>query len=166
MIVHGCIEIHPKDCGGWIIVTGFRVLLISQHLFPEILLEAVLGVHAGSVKIKKYLHPDVVMMHLLHKGFMENYQCWYTHGKVYVSERRMEETVVGSTSSASNVHEAANDNTNPYRINMVMDAMRMNQGNVSQCPIIEEEPNVDTTRFFDLLKDSNEPFIGWLHEAQ
>jgi len=41
-----------KDCGGWIIVTGFRVLLISQHLFPEILLEAVLGIHAGSVKIK------------------------------------------------------------------------------------------------------------------
>ena len=42
----------------------------------------------------------------------------------------MEETVVGFTSSASNVHEAANDNTNSYR-NMVMDAMRMNQGNVS-----------------------------------
>jgi hypothetical protein len=52
MIVHRCIEIHPKDCGGWIIVTGFRVLLISQHLFQEILLEAMLGVHAGNVKIK------------------------------------------------------------------------------------------------------------------
>jgi hypothetical protein len=52
----------------------------------------------------------------------------------------MEETVVGSTSSASNdVHEVANDNTNPYR-NMVMDAMRMNEGNGSQCPIVEEEP--------------------------
>jgi len=49
----------------------------------------------------------------------------------------MEETVVGSNSNASNVHEVANDNTNPYR-NMVMDAMRMNQGNVSQCPIVEE----------------------------
>ena len=61
-----------------------------------------------------------------------------------------------STSSASNMHEAANDNTNPYR-NMVMDAMRMNQGNVSQCPIVEEEPNANATRFFDLLKDSNEP---------
>jgi len=47
----------------------------------------------------------------------------------------MGETVVESTSSASNVHEAENDSTNPYR-NMVMDAMRMNQGNVSQCPII------------------------------
>jgi len=33
--------------------------------------------------------------------------------------------VVGSTFSASSVHEAANDNINPYR-NMVMDAMRMN----------------------------------------
>jgi hypothetical protein len=42
----------------------------------------------------------------------------------------------------------------------------MNQGNVSQCPIIEEEPNADATRFFDLLKDSNEPFMGWLYEAQ
>jgi hypothetical protein len=68
----------------------------------------------------------------------------------------MEERVVGSTSNASNVHEAANDNTNPYR-NMVMDAIRMNQGNVSQCSIVEEEPNADAIRFFDLLKDSDEP---------
>jgi len=107
---------------------------------------------------KKYLHQDVVMMHLLHKGFMENYQYWYAYGEVFVSEseRTMEETVVGSTSSASNVHEATNDNTNPYR-NMVMDAMRMNQGNDGQCPIVEEEPNADAARFFDLLKDSDEP---------
>ena len=86
---------------------------------------------------------------------MENYQCWYAHGEVFVSKRRMEETVVGSTSSVSNVHEATNDNTNPYK-NMVMDAMRMNQGNASQCPIVEEEPNGDAARFFDLLKDSDE----------
>ena len=39
---------------------------------------------------------------------------------------------------------------------MVIDAMRMNQGNASQSPIVEEEPNADTTRFFDLLKDSDE----------
>ena len=38
-----------------------------------------------------------------------------------------------------------------------MDAMRMNQGNVNQCPIVEEEANADATRFFDLLKDSDEP---------
>jgi hypothetical protein len=52
MIIHGCIETHLKDCGGWIIVMGFRVLLILQHLFQGILLEAVLNVLTGSVKIK------------------------------------------------------------------------------------------------------------------
>jgi hypothetical protein len=64
--------------------------------------------------------------------------------------------MVRSTSSASNVHEVVNDNNNPYK-NMVMDAIRMNQGRDSQCPIVDEEPNADTTKFFDLLKDSNEP---------
>jgi hypothetical protein len=67
----------------------------------------------------------------------------------------MVESMVGSTSNASNVHGVVNDNNNPYR-NMIMDAMRMNQGNVSQCPIIEEEPNADVTRFFYLLKDFDE----------
>jgi hypothetical protein len=105
---------------------------------------------------KKYMHPDIVMIHLLHKGFMENYRCWYAHGEVFVSKKRMRERVIGSTSSASNVHEAANDNTNPYR-NMVMDVMRMNEGNVSQCPIVKEEPNADAARFFYLMKDSDEP---------
>ena len=35
--------------------------------------------------------------------------------------------------------------------------MRMSEGNVSECPIVEEEPNADAARFFDLLKDSDEP---------
>jgi hypothetical protein len=52
MIVHRCTRIHLKDCGGWIIVMGHRVLLITQHLFREIIVQAVLGVHAGGVKIK------------------------------------------------------------------------------------------------------------------
>jgi hypothetical protein len=68
----------------------------------------------------------------------------------------MVERVVGSTSSPSNVHYVVNDNSNPY-INMIMDAMRMNEGNVSQCLIVEEEPNADATRFFHLLKDFDEP---------
>jgi hypothetical protein len=39
----------------------------------------------------------------------------------------MVERMVGSTSSASNVHRVVDDNSNLYR-NMVMDAIRMNQG--------------------------------------
>jgi hypothetical protein len=38
-----------------------------------------------------------------------------------------------------------------------MDAMRMNQGNASKCPIIDKELNIDATRFIDLIKDSDEP---------
>jgi hypothetical protein len=33
----------------------------------------------------------------------------------------------------------------------------MNQYNASQCPIIEEKPNANAARYFDMLKDSNEP---------
>jgi hypothetical protein len=107
-------------------------------------------------KNKKFMHQDVITMHLLTKGFMEDYLCWYAHGELFVPNESMVERVVGSTSSASNMHEVRNDNSNPYR-NMVMDAMRMSEGNVSECPIVEEEPNANETRFFDLLKDSNEP---------
>ena len=107
-------------------------------------------------KNKKFLHPDVVMMHLLHKGFMEDYLCWYAYGELFIRNESMVEKMVGSTSNARNVHGVVYDNNNPY-MNMVMDAMRMNQGNVSQCPIIEEESNANATRFFDLLKDSDEP---------
>jgi len=80
----------------------------------------------------------------------------YAHGELFVPDESMEEQVVGSTSSASNMHEVGNENSNPYR-NMVMDAMRMNEGNVKECPIVEEEPNADAARFFDLLRDSDEP---------
>jgi hypothetical protein len=104
----------------------------------------------------KFLHQDVVTMHLLTKGFMEDYLCWYAHGELFVPDKSMEEQVVGSTSSASNMHKVENENSNPYR-NMVMDAMRMSEGNVRECPIVEEEPNADATRFFDLLTDSDEP---------
>jgi hypothetical protein len=129
--------IHHKDCGWWIIVMRFKVLLILQHLFWEILVEAVLGVHAGSIKIKKYLYPDSVTMHLLHKGFIEDYMCWYAHEKLFFRNESMVERMVGSTSSASNVHGVINNNSNPYR-NMVIDTMRMNQGNVSQCSIVKD----------------------------
>jgi hypothetical protein len=107
-------------------------------------------------KNKKFLHPDVATMHLLHKGFMEDYLCWYAHRELFVCNESMVERMVGSTSSASNVHGVVNDNSNPYK-NMVMDAIRMNQGNISQCLIVEEEHNADATSFFYLLKDSDEP---------
>jgi hypothetical protein len=53
------------------------------------------------------------------------------------------------------VHGVVDDNSNPYR-NMVIDAMRMNQGYAGECSIVDEESDVDATKFFNLLKYSNE----------
>ena len=72
-----------------------------------------MDVHARGVKIKK--------------GFMEKYLCWYAHREPYVPHDTMIERMVELTSSSSNVHGDIDDNSNSYR-NMVMDAMRMNQG--------------------------------------
>jgi hypothetical protein len=112
------------------------------------------GIRCPCRKCKKlkFSHQDVVTMHLLTKGFNEDYLCWSAHGELFVPNESMVERVVGSISSASNMHEVGNENNN-----MVMDAMRMSEGNVSEYPIIEEEPNADAARFFDLLKDSDEP---------
>ena len=67
------------------------------------------------------------MMHLLHKGFMEEYLCWYAYIESFVHHETLVERMVKSTSSASNVHKVETDNNNRYRT-IVMDAMRMNQG--------------------------------------
>jgi len=42
---------------------------------------------------------------------------------------------------------------------MVMDAMRINQGYVSQCQIVDEEPNTNSAGLFDLLKDFDKPLL-------
>jgi len=68
----------------------------------------------------------------------------------------MVERIVELTSNSSNVHEVVYDNSNSYK-NEVIDAIRMNQGHTSQCPIINKEPNADATKFFYPLKDSDEP---------
>jgi hypothetical protein len=76
-------------------------------------------------KNKKFLYLDVATMHLLQKRFMEQYMYCYTHGEPYVPHETMVERIIGSTSSASNVHGVVDENSNSYRT-MVMDAMRMN----------------------------------------
>jgi len=82
--------------------------------------------------------------------------CWLVHRELYVSYETMIEMMVGSTSSSSNVHGVVADNSNHYR-SMVTDATGINQSDVGECSIINEEPNTDTVRFFDLLKYSDKP---------
>jgi hypothetical protein len=39
---------------------------------------------------------------------MEDYLCWYAYRELFVPDESMEEQVVGSTSSVSNMHEVGN----------------------------------------------------------
>jgi hypothetical protein len=83
--------------------------------------EAVLYIHVRGVK--KILN-NIVTIHLLQKGFMKKYLCWFAHGEPYVPYKTMIERIIESTSSSSNVHEVVDDNNNPY-MNMVMDVIGM-----------------------------------------
>jgi hypothetical protein len=102
-------------------------------------------------KNKKFLDRDVVTMHLLQKGFIEKYMCWYAHEEPYVPHDTMVEKMVGSNSSSSNVHGVVDDNSNHHRT-IIMYTIRMNQGHVGQYLIVDEESNTNTTMFFNLLK--------------
>jgi hypothetical protein len=42
--------------------------------------------------------------------------------------------MVGSTSNSSTMHGVVDDNSNPYR-NVVMEAMIINHGYTSECPV-------------------------------
>ena len=84
-------------------------------------MEAVLYIHVRGVK--KILN-NIVTIHLLQKGFMEKYLCWFAHGEPYVPYKTMIERIIESTSSSSNVDEVVDDNNNPY-MNMVMDVIGM-----------------------------------------
>jgi len=94
---------------------GLRVLLITQYLIQKILVDTVLDFHARCVKLKKFIYPYVVMMHLLKKKrFIEKYLCWFAHIELYVLYETMVERMIGSLSNSSNMHEVVDDNSNHY----------------------------------------------------
>ena len=88
----------------------------------------------------KYLDVPDLKVHLYRKGFMENYYEWLSHG---------ERVSKGSTSSPTQ--------TNPYR-EMVVDAFGdVDQSFLEEAALVEEEPNAEAKKFFELLKLAQEP---------
>jgi hypothetical protein len=58
--------------------------------------------------------------------------------------------IIGSISISSKIHEVLDDNNYCYR-SMMMDLKRMNHGYSSKGSHVDEEPNVDASRFFEFL---------------
>jgi len=58
--------------------------------------------------------------------------CWFSHREPYAPYETMVERMIELTSSSSNVHGVVDDNNNCYRI-MIIDAIRINQGDAGEC---------------------------------
>ena len=78
------------------------------------------------------------------KGFMKKYLCWFAYGEPYVPYMNIIKKIVGSTCGASNLYGVIIYKNNLYR-SMIMDPIKMNKGYISECSIIYEEPNANTT---------------------
>ena len=118
MIAHGCIS--PQGLRRMDYCNGVQGFINFTTSIPRNFTGGGIRCPYKKFQNKKYLHPDVVMMHLLHKGFVEDYECWYAHGEVFELEEnsnfrvlddslvdidREELNVVLSSSGQANVDE-------------------------------------------------------------
>ena len=83
-----------------------------------------------------------VEKHLYHHGFMDGYTNWTLHG---------EERWVDVVSSGQ---DRVEENTNPYH-DMVMNAFSIRSN--PEVQEVEEDPNPSAKKFFNLLKNTDEP---------
>jgi len=70
---------------------GFQGFINFATSIPRNFTDGSIRCPCRKCKNLKFLHQDVVTMHLLTKGFMEDYLCWYAHGELFVPDESMEE---------------------------------------------------------------------------
>ncbi|CAA7060115.1 unnamed protein product [Microthlaspi erraticum] len=95
---------------------------------------------------RKFLSDDTVAGHLYNRGFMPSYFVWVAHGEHYNIDNQPRQTQE-NTSMPNDVPMPV---PNPYT-EMVTDAF--GEG-MSSNPNMEEEPNEEAKRFFNLLRAS------------
>jgi len=76
-------------CNG---VQGFINFTTS---IPRNFTDGGIGCPCRKCKNKKFMHQDVVTIHLLTKGFIEDYLCWYANGELFFPNESMVERWFG-----------------------------------------------------------------------
>ncbi|KAK1402919.1 hypothetical protein POM88_002524 [Heracleum sosnowskyi] len=107
-------------------------------------------------KFKRHWDAKTVKLHLLKKGFVENYYVWNRHGEPYTVNR---ESAGQSSSSYSNISRERDENSQMY--NMVMDAAGPNFN-----PHSEEIPNAEAQKLYDTLHSSERELYGGCETSQ
>nr|ABD96943.1 hypothetical protein [Tarenaya spinosa] len=107
----------------------------------------------------KYRSTEDVCKHLFRRGFVEDYYIWRFYGE------EVRTITTGQHVSAEQRYDIDEDVRNPY-VEMVTDAFPgapLAEQNLSQD---QEEPNVETKRFFDMLDMANHPIYEGCKEGQ
>jgi len=82
-----------------------------------------------------------------------------SHERLYIIYETMLEKIISSISSSIDLYEILDNNSNHY-MSMVINEIWINHvysGEDSHSIPLDEEPNEDATRFFELLKGSDKP---------
>ena len=93
----------------------------------------------------KFQNVDTVRHHLCENGFTNGYFKWNHHGEKSISH------IAGSSSDLPE-----SDNTNSYR-DMINDAMGPSVEVLDEVRVDSQSGNPIASRFFELLRDANEP---------
>ncbi|KAK1398943.1 hypothetical protein POM88_008806 [Heracleum sosnowskyi] len=91
-------------------------------------------------KFKRHWDAKIVKLHLLKKGFVENYYVWNRHGEPYI----VGGSVGQSSTSYSNISRGGDEDNLMY--DMVMDAAGPNFD-----PRSKEIPNAEAQKLYDIL---------------
>lgn len=97
-----------------------------------------------------FIDVDNVKLHLCKKGFLPDYYQWHCHGEPYIFST--EQTYDGHL---PNTCETPTVETNPFR-DMIFDAAGWDRTSNEHIPM-DELPNVDAQRLYDLLYAADEP---------
>lgn len=102
----------------------------------------------------KLLSEDLVLKHLYNKGFMLNYWVWTSHEEDY--------DMLNSDCEEEVSDESHTEPVNPY-MTMISDALGTTEPEFDET--MEEEPNPETKKFFDILDAAKQPIYDGCKEG-
>ncbi|XP_074560392.1 uncharacterized protein LOC141816527, partial [Curcuma longa] len=135
---------HQKDDQGYLhheFIEGVKGFLKFAYEHPTCVSDNKIRCPCSKCRNRKFFKENDVRYHLVKNGFTRGYEQWYAHGEP-----------LKRTNNCERVHN--NEEGSRYR-NMVIDGI--DQGFDWTTISNEQPPNYDAKKFFDLLKDADEP---------
>jgi hypothetical protein len=123
-------------------------------------------------KNTKFARTETVWNHLLNRGFTPHYYIWFHHGEGYgggndEASSSNYNNVGVNLAESSNLHDVGDKN----EVHGVIEHDRMHEMVTSAFqetntePVVDETPNLDSKRFYDMLDAANQPIYEGCREG-